>query len=300
MPRGKDRRPRRTENYGKRHSDETKTKLALSIKASRETEKEIQDEIDEYSLVETQQELLRLLPWTQGTNRKIFKDKRLYKTIMSLSAGKVFFSDKISEKIYQILYPVDNVCPHCGSSKKFTSMNLGYSKFCKNFECSEGRDELKQEFSRVQKLKWDSLNNGEKETRLKKTYTPELRNRLSNSAKRRISEYKFSKSSKSANDFFKILLEHGFNGECDITSGERRFIINTDKEKKTIFVDFCFRYKIIEYDGDYWHKNRIDIDKERDNHLTEIGFSVLRIKHSEVKNNINQTIDKAIKFLSCH
>lgn len=305
MARGKDLKPRKTENYGKwtrerfLNNPDLKEKHSEQVKESRKNEKEIPEWADSYSLDETKEQILSLCPWTKGTNRKVFKDKRLYKSILLFTENLILFSDKITEKMYQIITPTDNICPHCGRSRKFNTFYEGYAKFCKYLDCVGGREELKNEWSRIAKNTWDSYSITEKEEKRKKSFTPDVRKKMSESAKRRISEGKFSKSSKAANDFFAEIIELGFEGECDVTSGERRFTFLEGDNKKTMFVDFCFCNKIIEYDGDFWHKDRSILDKERDIFLNNQGFEVIRIKHSEVKKDRTAAINKALEFLSC-
>ena len=41
-----------------------------------------------------------------------------------------------------------------------------------------------------------------------------------------------------------------------------------------------------EYDSIYYHKNKENEDKIRDNYLTELGWTVIRIKENELQNFI--------------
>ncbi len=84
--------------------------------------------------------------------------------------------------------------------------------------------------------------------------------------------------------------------------GEYRINLNNEdkkiigKERVTLFVDFKLGNKIIEFDGDYWHDEKEDI--KRDLILERKGFSVLRIKESEYKNNKQKEVEKCLKFLN--
>jgi len=85
-------------------------------------------------------------------------------------------------------------------------------------------------------------------------------------------------------------------------NGEQR--INLNKEDKkilnnrvTMFVDFVFKYKIIEFDGDYFHKLSEKEDLKRDEILAKKGYSVLRIKECDYKNKKDETIDKCLEYI---
>ena len=44
------------------------------------------------------------------------------------------------------------------------------------------------------------------------------------------------------------------------------------------------RYKIvIEYDGSYWHKDKVDKDKNKTNHLRKKGWTVIRVREKPLK-----------------
>jgi len=71
--------------------------------------------------------------------------------------------------------------------------------------------------------------------------------------------------------------------------GEHRINFNK-KEKKligeskvTMFVDFKFYDKVIEFDGSYWHQNK-EYDEIRDKILIKRGYKVLRINEKDYKN----------------
>jgi very-short-patch-repair endonuclease len=81
-------------------------------------------------------------------------------------------------------------------------------------------------------------------------------------------------------------------------NGEEIFYDNLNKI--TMLVDFKLYNKIIEFDGDYWHSNELQINKDnkRDNFLTSKGYSILRIKESEYKINKEGVINKCLNFLN--
>jgi len=84
--------------------------------------------------------------------------------------------------------------------------------------------------------------------------------------------------------------------------GEHRINFNKkDKEligesRITMFVDFKIFDKVIEFDGDYWHKNSEE-DIIRDRILNARQYEVLRISERNYKNNPNKELEKCLKFL---
>ena len=90
--------------------------------------------------------------------------------------------------------------------------------------------------------------------------------------------------------------EMTFFKECN---GEKIIKIYKDgKYIKFYSLDFLYENKIIEFDGNYWHKNNEDKDKERDEILTKRGFSTLRINDKNYKKDPYGTIDKIVEFLN--
>lgn len=62
-------------------------------------------------------------------------------------------------------------------------------------------------------------------------------------------------------------------------------------------VDFLFKNKIIEFDGDYYHKETLDRDSERDLFFLNKGYQILRIKECDYNNNRIEVFDKCLNFL---
>jgi len=81
-------------------------------------------------------------------------------------------------------------------------------------------------------------------------------------------------------------------------NGEEIFYVNSNG-LKTIFVDFKYGNKIIEFDGDYWHskKEQKEKDIKRDEFLKLKGYEILRVKETEYKNNKQMIIEECINFL---
>lgn len=81
-------------------------------------------------------------------------------------------------------------------------------------------------------------------------------------------------------------------------NNEEEFFINKDWAK-VIFVDFKKDNKIIEFDGDYWHKSNKQkkLDKKRDLFLKSKGYDILRIKEKEYKKNKEKILNECLQFL---
>lgn len=78
-------------------------------------------------------------------------------------------------------------------------------------------------------------------------------------------------------------------------------------ETRLILPDFIdlSKNKIIEFDGTYWHKNGRQVkntnalrDSEKDELLINSGFSILRVKEEEYKNDPQEIINKCLDFLN--
>lgn len=68
---------------------------------------------------------------------------------------------------------------------------------------------------------------------------------------------------------------------------------------KLISLDFKYKNKIIEFDGDYWHSKPKQIikDKLRDDYLIKCNYKILRVKEMDYKNNPKNVITKCVNFL---
>lgn len=65
-----------------------------------------------------------------------------------------------------------------------------------------------------------------------------------------------------------------------------------------IYVDFKCLNSIIQFDGDYWHRNSKQNDEIRDSFLQSKKYTVLRIKQSQYKRDKNQIINKCVGFIN--
>lgn len=67
-----------------------------------------------------------------------------------------------------------------------------------------------------------------------------------------------------------------------------------------ISVDFKYKNKIIEFDGDFWHSSekQKSLDILRDSYLVNKNYKILRIKESDYKNNKLNILNKCLVFLN--
>jgi hypothetical protein len=67
-----------------------------------------------------------------------------------------------------------------------------------------------------------------------------------------------------------------------------------------IEVDFKYKNKIIEFDGDYWHSKPEQIEKDilRDKYLISNGYQILRVKEIDYKNDKEKIITECLMFLN--
>ena len=89
------------------------------------------------------------------------------------------------------------------------------------------------------------------------------------------------------------------NGESDWSGKSHEKFIHHNGN--LFFYDFCVNdtKKIIEFDGDYWHKTELSKvrDKIKTSVLNELGYELLRIKEKDFKSNPQKTIDNCVQFL---
>jgi hypothetical protein len=79
---------------------------------------------------------------------------------------------------------------------------------------------------------------------------------------------------------------------------EYQFFVNYENNypKKIIMPDFKCRKCVIEYDGEYWHNE--ELDAQRDTLLKSKGYNILRITDKEYQQNEKECITKCIEFIN--
>lgn len=282
------------------------------VKKSRINEKHIPTDTEIMDLDNTIYALNECcIPWTQGTNRKLYKNKQLYASLLFHSSNIALYGKKISERIYCLLNKIDCMCTLCNKPRKFVSFSVGYSG-CNNIKCEmyirgieswklkcsdeEYKEKVNRSYGSLGKIEWFKTKYPNSYVEKYEEYLSErraagLNNRIN-------SNRKFS--SKAANEFFEELIHRGYDGYCAINKKEVMFDVSgTDSiNSMVVFVDFLYGNKIIEYDGEYWHNK--ETDDLRDEYFKSIGYSTLRIYHSECSTKIDRRkmIERAIEFLN--
>lgn len=317
--RGKDKKKRKTENYSESskkrwQNEDYRKRIHEASKESRRLEKQIPENIEILSIEDTKKEIQNILPWNQGTVRKVYNNKPLYASILHHTRDVVFHGKKLSEKIYYIMTGIYCTCQECNGIKTFNTYDRGYST-CNNVECSE--------FSPRGLAQWKTtLSEDEYKRKFSESYTIDgsplftkdwFMKRYPKDGKRLHSEYvekmkqvaiknvlSHNKSSQAADNFFSELLKYFPEGECHLTTGEKVFHTGKYEDKlnqKILMVDFHYNNKIVEYDGEYWHD--AERDRKRDDFLKEMGYDVFRVYHSECKRSdgFQKSLENAIKFI---
>lgn len=110
--------------------------------------------------------------------------------------------------------------------------------------------------------------------------------------------------SKISQKLFNSLVDEGFtDSEFAGHPKERMFYLTDNYSKKMgqkrIFVDFLYEDKIIEFQGDYWHKDTSEKDELRKKFLESEGYKVLFIYENEYKEDEVRELKKCVNFLNC-
>lgn len=196
----------------------------------------------------------------------LLDDKNVHNSIMIHTKNHFLESDKITERVYRILndYEPDQVdrCTSTGEPLKFYTLCRGYGN--------------------------SDLNLNRKGFNI---------------------SYGFSKYSKISQEmFWDIYNQVPENMKSDIHFGElnsEKSIkiennINTKLNKYVYSMDFCFKAKNIEFDGEYWHsvEGIKEKDSIRDEYIKNQGYEILRIDEMDYRKNKEMTLEKCIKFLT--
>lgn len=119
---------------------------------------------------------------------------------------------------------------------------------------------------------------------------------------RMLSKQSSKSHSKISLKLFKTLVDEGYEQARFYTHPTEKMFYLDDKyskllNQKRIFVDFVYKNKIIEFQGDYWHKNTKEKDILRKQFLESIGYDVLFIYENEYKENNIRELNKCKRFL---
>lgn len=120
-----------------------------------------------------------------------------------------------------------------------------------------------------------------------------------------VSQELFWKISENLEDFSSIYFaELGKDKKIDSSGKNNEYILNLNTRiVKPDFIDKN-KNKIIEFDGTYWHSERIVDktnklrDKERDKLLKDSGYEVLHISESDYRENPEIIVERCLEFLN--
>jgi hypothetical protein len=117
--------------------------------------------------------------------------------------------------------------------------------------------------------------------------------------KRRFKNSKYSKISQSL--FWEIYSKYNGTEEIYFAELNEEYLFYIfDDNLIYIELDFKCGDKVIEFDGDYWHQNekQQEKDKLKDKHLISNGYQVLRVKESDYKKNKEKIVNECLLFLN--
>lgn len=239
--------------------------------------------------------------------------------IKKYGVNNIFALEDIKEKIKNTCiknYGVD----HCSKSElckekaKQTSLErYGVSSYTKTEECKEKTIKTNLEKYGVEHhMKLEESKNKSKETSMKRygvefyVQTKEYKER-----KRQTCLEKYGVENPIQNEKVKEKIRKSFykNGTCP-TSKPQIKLYNLLKENYEYCelnypcgmcsLDVMIKIKDIkidiEYDGEYWHKNRINQDRKRDYFIKSKGYKIIRIK-GNVKIPTKEQLIEAIDYL---
>lgn len=110
-------------------------------------------------------------------------------------------------------------------------------------------------------------------------------------------------ASKISLNLFNNLVLEGFNDAVFATHPKEQMFTLSDEYsqllgQRKIFVDFVYKNKIIEFQGDYWHTKTKDKDNLRKQFLQSLGYDVLFIYENEYKEDNIRELNKCKRFLA--
>ena len=193
-------------------------------------------------------------------------DENVYNSILEHTNNHFLFGDKITERVYRIIndFAPEEVitCRETGEPLKFYTMEMGYGN--SNLQLSRNgfvwTDIFTSNFSTVSQNMFWEL-------------------------------YKLLDDTYKKDCYFSTL-----NEEVKVPIEEQHSPYN----KFNYSMDFIYKNKNIEFDGDYWHSLSWVQEKDvlRDKYLKGKGYEILRIQEKDYRYNKQETLNKCIKFLT--
>jgi very-short-patch-repair endonuclease len=205
----------------------------------------------------------------QGLVKQIkYDDGNLHNSILKQTENHILQSSKFTERIYRIFHNHEpnyiKNCIHCSSNLKFYTFKLGYGNsnnlLCKNClakHCGFGVSKVSQ--SLFDEIYEQMPKNKQKNIKYHKTTGEEI-----------------------------IKIQHS-----DVIK-LKEHIDHLNKNK--YHIDFLMDNKIIEFDGDYWHKEP-KYELAKDAFLKNKGYKVLHVREQDYYLNKEKTIEKCLIFL---
>jgi hypothetical protein len=253
-----------------------------------------------------------------GNRKLISKDIKLYCSVFYHTKYMDLLDKNLNKFSSRLIILINNINIYCDKHNK-----LKHWKFNKNNEFIIGCAQCEPKYPSVKwfKLKfgndWIKYYEIRKET-VKKNKTNSLEwfiRKYGNIGVNKYNEYvvtkmeilsklKANRYSKISQELFWILYHlipdtndtyfHDLNNEYVIKIPEKY-----NHENIIMMLDFKYKNKIIEYNGNYWHNT--EKDKIRYSILNEMGYQTLIITSDDFNRNKKpkEIIDKCLKFLTC-
>lgn len=117
--------------------------------------------------------------------------------------------------------------------------------------------------------------------------------------------YKKQNFSKISQELF-VEVDSLYNGNTYFATKSRPEMLEYQNKEYRTEIGLLLDYvdvdtkKVIEFDGDYWHGKRGNVERERlrDEKLLQAGYEILHIKESDFRKDKQSTIQRCVQFLT--
>ena len=214
-------------------------------------------------------------------------------------------------------YSETAICEQCGIEFRKREMTKGRPRrFC-GYECqaknTTSRPEVKQKMSDAMKRLWET--NGEFVGKvIEAVSSPELRKKSSDRFKARWQDEEYRKKMSEVsrgnweNPQYREIMGEAVlkgllhKGKTDIELAVEKKLISMGIEAiynyraGNKFIDFAILDRMIgiECDGEYWHRGREREDAERDEYLSQMGWTIIHLKEEEIKHDLNDALSRKL------
>lgn len=298
-----------------------KSNWSKGVQISRDKEKILSEEV--YTFEQTK-EILNNIEYTKylgsGKQRKFIKENlKLYSSIIKNTT----ILDKtkninLRARIQYLLCKPKIDC-ECGSYSIYDNTNFVFTKYCKkcspkfnskdyfkskneeNFEEKyiENKQRLAEQNKGVLTLEWFKTKFGYDigEVKYNEHYNKVFEKRKNSYSKvsQQLFWWIFDKIQDKDNVFFEEL-----NREKHINLNKDDKKIYGDDKKVRINLDFVYKNKVIEFNGNYWHSSQKsrEIDLKRKRICENKGYEVLFIWEKEFKEFPEEVLNRCLRFLN--